>query len=276
MTTQLDINKFPYLSRIKKKRVALRVRFLGTGTSVGVPLIGCQCEVCQSKDKKDKRLRTSVLIEHEGKSLVIDTGPDFRQQMLRENVMHLDAVLYTHEHRDHIAGMDELRSFNFITKQPVDVYAEKNVQKTLNASFPYAFGANQYPGSPKINIHTISEKDFYIDDIRVTPVRAMHYKLPILGFRIDNFTYITDANYISGEEKEKIKGSRVIVLNALRQKPHISHFSLDEALGLIREFAPEKAYFIHMSHKIGLHKEIEKKLPPNIHLAHDGLSLNIK
>ncbi|MFO7789364.1 MAG: MBL fold metallo-hydrolase [Bacteroidales bacterium] len=254
----------------------MRIRFLGTGTSVGVPLIGCQCEVCQSKDKKDKRLRTSVLIEHKGKNIVIDTGPDFRQQMLRENISRLDAVLYTHEHRDHIAGMDELRAFNFITKQAIDIYAEKNVQKALKDSFPYVFGANQYPGIPKINMHTISEEEFDIDGISIIPVRAMHYKLPILGFRIDNFTYITDAKYISDEEKEKIYGSRVIVLNALRQKPHISHFSLDEALELIREFAPEKAYFIHMSHNIGLHKEIEKKLPAHIHLAYDGLSINIE
>ncbi len=254
----------------------MRITFLGTGTSVGVPLIGCQCEVCQSKDKKDKRLRTSALIEHKGKNIVIDTGPDFRQQMLRENILRIDAILYTHEHRDHIAGMDELRAFNFIHKEPIDVYAEESVQKALNATFPYAFGNNNYPGTPKVDMHTISEDAFCVDNIRISPIRAIHYKLPILGFRIEDFTYITDAKFISDAEKEKIYGSRVIVLNALRQKPHIAHFSLDEALELIREFAPEKAYFTHMSHGTGLHHNVDKQLPSNIHLAYDGLKLDIK
>ncbi|MFP4663764.1 MAG: MBL fold metallo-hydrolase [Bacteroidales bacterium] len=253
----------------------MRISFLGTGTSQGVPVIGCQCRVCSSDNPKDNRLRTSILIEQGDSTIVVDTGPDFRQQMLRENVQKLHAVLYTHEHNDHIAGMDELRSFNFISRQAVDLYAEKRVQQAMRNSFPYVFTDKKYPGVPRVNLHNIGTGEFYIQGIKIIPIRVMHYRLPILGFRIGDFTYITDAKYISPEEKEKIYGSKYIVLNALRKQGHISHFSLSEATALVREFAPREAYFTHISHQMGLHDEVEEELPDNQHLAYDGLELNM-
>lgn len=253
----------------------MHIRFLGTGTSQGVPVIGCNCDVCRSTDQKDKRLRSSILIEHQNKSIVIDTGPDFRQQMLNGKIKKLDAVLYTHEHRDHIAGLDDLRAFNFMTKQPIDLYAEKRVQESLRSAFPYIFAEHKYPGVANVHLHNIDSQFFYIGGIEIIPIRVMHYRLPILGFRIGDFTYITDAKYIAQAEKEKIYGSRYIVLNALRKQPHISHLSLSEALDLIREFAPQKAFLTHICHQLGEHEKIEKELPPNVFLAYDGLELNI-
>lgn len=253
----------------------MKVTFLGTGTSQGVPLIGCDCEVCRSTDEKDKRLRSSIMIEDGGKVFVIDTGPDFRQQMLRENVKRLDAVIFTHEHRDHIAGLDDIRAFNFTMKSAIDVYADELVEKALRKMLWYVFAEEKYPGIPEIKMHTISGEPFTIGQTKFIPIRVLHHKLPVWGFRVNNFTYITDANFIAAEEKKKIYGSEVIVLNALRKEPHISHFSLDEALDIIAELKPKKAYLTHISHQLGKHKDVEKILPSNIRLAYDGLTLSL-
>lgn len=253
----------------------MKITFLGTGTSQGVPVIACKCDVCSSIDYHDKRLRTSVLIEVNQKTFVIDCGPDFRQQMLRANVQQLDAILFTHEHKDHIGGLDDVRAFNFISKKPIDVYAETRVQEALKREYSYVFSENKYPGVPQVNLHNLDNFDFEIEGVKITPIRALHYTLPIFGFRIGDFTYLTDANYISEEEKEKITGSKYIVINALRKQKHISHFTLGEAIKLINELSPKRAYITHISHQMGLHQEVEKELPPSISLAYDGLVIDI-
>lgn len=249
----------------------IKITFLGTGTSQGVPVIACECTVCQSENEKDKRLRTSIHLEIKGKSFVIDTGPDFRQQMLRAKIKHLDAVIFTHEHKDHIAGLDDIRAFNFLQKKDMDVYASKRVQEKLKKEFDYIFADFKYPGVPQICLHTIENKPFKANGVSFLPIEVMHYKLPVLGFRIGDFTYITDANYISKQEKDKIKGSKILVLNALRKTKHISHFNLKEALDLIEEIQPEKTYLTHISHLMGKHEEVQKELPENVFLAYDGL-----
>ena len=251
----------------------MTITFLGTGTSQGVPVIGCTCAVCKSSDIHDKRLRSSVLIELDNKTLVIDTGPDFRQQMLRENVKDITAILITHEHKDHVAGLDDIRAFNYIHKRPMEVYADERVQKALRREYAYVFAEDKYPGIPQMNTHTIYNEPFFIQGIKVIPIRLMHYKLPIFGFRIQNFTYITDTNYIPPEEKEKVKGTKVLVVNALRKEKHISHFNLEEALQFIDEIKPEKAYLTHISHLMGKMADIEKELPENVFFAYDGLKL---
>jgi len=252
----------------------LEVVFLGTGTSQGVPVIGCSCSVCQSVDPRDKRLRSSVLVRTEGKTFVIDSGPDFRQQMLREEVNRLDGLIFTHEHKDHIAGMDDIRAYNFVQKQRVDVFATLRVQEALKRDFHYIFEENPYPGIPQINLHTIDNEPFKAAEIEVLPIQVFHYRLPVLGFRIGDFTYITDANRIPEEEKEKIKGSRVLVLNALRKEAHISHFTLEEAVALMEELQPEQGYFTHISHQLGTHRAVEKELPSFVKLAYDGLKIS--
>ena len=251
----------------------MKVTFLGTGTSQGIPLIGCKCLVCSSSDPKDKRLRVSVLIETGNNHFVIDTGPDFRQQMLRENVTKIDAVLFTHEHKDHIAGLDDIRAYNYILNRKMDIYASENVQNALKREFAYIFDETQYPGIPQLNLHTIENTPFKINEINIIPIRAYHFKMPVFGFRIGDFTYITDANLIPEKEKEKIKGSKVIVINALRREPHISHFTLQQAVELMHELKPEKAYFTHISHQLGLHEAVNKELPGFIELAYDGLEI---
>lgn len=253
----------------------MKVTFLGTGTSQGVPVIGCQCRVCKSLDFRDKRLRTSLHIEHDGKSLVIDTGPDFRQQMLRERITKLDAILYTHEHKDHTAGLDDVRAFNFIQKKDMPIFARQQVIDQLKKEFSYAFAEKKYPGVPQINLNEINNEPFDVEGLPITPIEVMHLKLPVFGFRIEDFTYITDANYVSEAEKKKIKGTKVLVLNALQKQEHISHFKLSEAIALAQELHVDKAFFIHLSHKMGRHKEVEEELPENIFLARDGLSLEI-
>ncbi len=253
----------------------MKVTFLGTGTSQGVPLIGCDCEVCRSADEKDKRLRSSVLIEDDDKVFVIDTGPDFRQQMLREDVKRLDGVIFTHEHRDHIAGLDDIRAFNFSMGKAIDVYADDNVEKALHRSLWYIFSSEKYPGIPEVKMHRINGEPFTIGETKFIPIQVMHHKLPVWGFRVNDFTYITDANFISDKEKEKIIGSEVLVINALRREQHISHFTLDEAIEMIKELKPKEAYLTHISHQLGRHADVEKELPPHIHLAYDGLKLNL-
>jgi phosphoribosyl 1,2-cyclic phosphate phosphodiesterase len=253
--------------------VAVKLTFLGTGTSQGVPLIGCDCRVCQSTDARDKRLRTAVLLEHNNNTFVIDTGPDFRQQMLREKVKNLDAVIFTHEHKDHIAGLDDVRAFNFLLKRPMDVYATERVQSAIKREFAYVFSDEKYPGIPEINLHTIADKEFTIKGTTFIPIEVMHHKMPVKAFRIGNISYITDANYISEEEKEKIRGSEIIVVNALRKKEHLSHFTFNEAIDLMVELKPKQAYFTHISHQLGLHKELLKELPNWIQPAYDGLCI---
>jgi len=253
----------------------VKVTFLGTGTSQGVPVIACHCEVCQSTDTRDKRLRSSILIEAGGKTIVVDTGPDFRQQMLRENVICVDAVLFTHEHKDHTAGLDDVRAFNFTRQLPMDVYSEERVQKSLMSEFPYVFAEKKYPGVPQILLHTISELPFEIEGIKVVPIRTMHHELPILGYRFGEFTYITDTNFISNTEKEKVRGSKYIVVTGLRKKKHLSHFSLSEALQFIDEMKPQRGYITHCSHELGLYSAIQNELPGNVTLAFDGLKIEL-
>ncbi|MFN8282257.1 MAG: MBL fold metallo-hydrolase [Chitinophagales bacterium] len=252
----------------------MKFTFLGTGTSQGVPVITCPCEVCQSNDLKDKRTRTSLLIQSEKTTVVIDTGPDFRFQMLRENVQDLDAVLFTHAHKDHVAGLDDIRPFNYLLNKTIDVYAEERVQEVLKREFAYAFVGHDYPGAPQIRLNTIDEHPFFIGDIHFIPIRAMHKTLPVLGFRVGDFTYITDANFIADEELEKIKGSKYLVLNALRKETHYSHFNLEQALEIVEKTKPEHAYFTHISHHLGLHEDVKKELPNHVRLAYDGLVIN--
>lgn len=254
----------------------LSITFLGTGTSMGVPVIGCKCEVCQSPDLKDNRLRTSLMLEFNGETIVFDSGPDFRYQMLRANVDHLSGLVFTHEHKDHVAGMDDVRAFNFIQRQAVTIYAHERVEQALRNEFHYAFAKVKYPGVPEILFKRIDKNQrFEIGTKELIPIEVMHHKLPVLGFRVDDFTYITDANYISPEEKEKIRGSKVLVLNALRKEKHISHFTLKEAIDLVNELEVETAYFTHISHQMGTHSDVSKELPAHISIAYDGLKIDV-
>ncbi len=253
----------------------MKITFLGTGTSQGVPVIGCRCIGCLSEDERDKRLRSSILVEYEDQVIVIDTGPDFRQQMLRATVSKLDAVLFTHEHRDHIAGLDDIRAFNFIQKSPMDVFAEERVMRALDSGFPYVFAEKKYPGIPRVVMHAISAEPFRIGPLEIIPIRMMHYRLPVLGFRIGDFAYLTDGDYISEAEKKKLKGVTFLVVNALRREPHISHFTLAQAVGLIEETGPEMGYLTHISHQMGPSALLENELPSSIRPAYDGLVLNL-
>lgn len=254
----------------------MKITFLGTGTSQGVPVIACECAICTSTDMRNNRLRSSVMIETQGKVIVIDSGPDFRYQMLREKVQQLDAILITHEHKDHIAGLDDVRAFNFKHDREIDVYAEERVQNALKNEFSYIFSGMNYPGLPRVILHHIKEKGMNVQGVEITPIRALHYKLPVFGFRIGDFTYITDAKTISEEEKEKIKGTKVLVLNALRRDEHISHFTLEEAIVLAKEIGAEQTYLTHISHQLGLHEEVNVELPEGVYLAYDRLSLSIE
>jgi phosphoribosyl 1,2-cyclic phosphate phosphodiesterase len=251
----------------------LKITFLGTGTSGGVPMIACPCYVCASENEKDKRLRSSIMVQSNTTTLVVDTTPDFRTQMLRENIKHLDAVIFTHPHKDHIAGMDDIKAFNFFQKNPMDIYANALTQEALKREFAYVFADKKYPGIPNITVNTITNETFTVGDIPVTPILVYHLQMPVLGFRFGNFIYITDANRIDDSEKEKIRGSDTIVLNALRKKEHISHFSLQEAVDLADEMKIPNAYFTHISHQLGTHEEINNELPRNRQLAWDGLKL---
>lgn len=252
----------------------MRVTFLGTGTSQGVPLISCPCAVCTSSNKKDNRLRSSVWIETPDASIVIDSGPDFRYQMLRARVNHLDAIVFTHGHKDHIAGLDDIRPYNFFNKKPVGVYATEETQASLRREFAYIFDNPTYPGIPQIELNTINNSDpFTINGVTFQPIRLLHFQLEVLGFRIGDFTYITDANYLAPEELAKVKGSKSLVLNALRHEPHVSHFTLSEAIELAKSVDVGDTYFTHISHQLGLHDMVESTLPTGMHLAYDGLVL---
>ncbi len=254
---------------------ALKITFLGTGTSTGVPMIACDCEVCQSTNKKDKRLRSSIMVQSPTTTLVVDTTPDFRYQMLREKVKHLDAIVFTHPHKDHIAGLDDIRAFNFFSKQPMQVFANEMTQEVIIREFPYAFADFKYPGLPEIILNTIATEPFIVGDIPVTPLLVWHLKMPVLGFRFGKFTYITDANRIDEAEKDKIRGSEIVVVNALRNEKHVSHYNLQEAIDLVRELQVPQSYFTHISHQLGKHDDVSALLPKNIHLAYDGLILEI-
>lgn len=251
----------------------MRITFLGTGTSQGVPVVACQCPVCQSTDKHDKRLRSSVLIESEKATLVIDAGPDFRQQMLMANVRKLDAILLTHEHYDHIAGLDDIRAFNWVQQRATDIYAERRVHQSIKRIFSYVFASKKYPGIPQMNLYEIKNKTFEVKQLPIIPIRGMHYKLPVFGFRIGPYAYLTDFLTIEPAEIEKLKGIDTLVVSALRKEEHLSHMNLEKALTLIENVSPHQAYLTHVSHQMGLHLEVSKLLPANVELAYDGLSL---
>lgn len=253
----------------------MKVTLLGTGTSQGVPVIGCTCKVCRSVDYRDKRLRVSVHLQVGDKSIIIDSGPDFREQVLRERIKTLDALVFTHEHKDHTAGLDDIRAYNFMQQKDMPLYAEERVLNQLKQEFSYIFSGFKYPGIPQVQLYPIRNQPFEVEGVPFTPIQVMHYKLPVFGYRIGDFSYITDANYISEEEKEKVRGSKVIVLDALRIEKHISHFSLQEAVELLEELQPERAYLTHISHLMGLHREVEQQLPEFIRLGYDGLQIKL-
>lgn len=257
------------------KLIALKITFLGTGTSQGIPLIGCQCSVCQSSNSLDKRLRTSIHVQYNDTSIIVDSGPDFRQQCLRANIQQLDALIFTHGHKDHTAGFDDIRAFNYIQKKDIDVYLDERVEQILRKDFDYVFSDFKYPGVPEAKLHRIDKEPFNVGEVKIMPIEVFHYKLPVLGFRIDNFTYITDVNQIPPPEMEKIRGTEYLVLTALRKEKHISHFTLEESLEVIKEINPKKAYLTHISHQLGLHNEVSSELPDNVVLAFDGLEIDI-
>jgi phosphoribosyl 1,2-cyclic phosphate phosphodiesterase len=254
---------------------SIEVLFLGTGTSSGVPMIGCSCEVCTSADPKDNRLRSSIMVKSAETTLVVDTTPDFRYQMLRTHTKQVDAILFTHPHKDHIAGLDDIRAFNFFSRQPMQLYANYLTEEALRRDYYYAFAENRYPGVPEIQLNQIDDKPFIVKDLAVVPVEVWHLKMPVLGFRFGKFTYITDANRLDLDAKQLVKGSEVLVVNALRKEKHISHFNLEEAIALVQELEIPRAYFTHISHQLGLHEEVSRGLPSGIHLAYDGLTISL-
>jgi phosphoribosyl 1,2-cyclic phosphate phosphodiesterase len=254
----------------------LKVTVLGSGTSQGIPVIACDCKVCNSTNPKDTRFRSSILISAEEQNFIIDTGPDFRQQMLREKVKSLRGVLYTHEHKDHLGGLDDIRAFNYREGRKMDIFSTERVFKAIQKEFHYIFSEVRYPGVPEVEWHEITTSTFRLPDgPLVTPIQVMHYKMPVLGFRIADFTYITDAKTISEQEIEKVKGTKILIVNALHHSPHLSHFNLEEALKFVEKIKPEQTYLTHISHLFGLHDEIEKELPNGVNLAFDGLKFEI-
>ncbi|WP_299577887.1 MBL fold metallo-hydrolase [uncultured Sunxiuqinia sp.] len=258
-----------------KSDIKLKVEFLGTGTSQGVPVVACDCDVCRSADPKDTRLRSALFVEANGHKIVIDAGPDFRQQMLRIGLRKLDAIFLTHEHTDHIFGLDDIRAFNWVQKHPTDIYAEKRVQNSIKRVFDYVFEENKYPGIPQMNLHLVENKPFSLNGIEVIPVRGFHHKLPVFGFRLGAMAYLTDVNRVEPEEQQKLLGLDVLIVNALRFEKHISHFNLEEALELIDRVKPKRAYLTHVSHLMGKHEDVQQQLPGHVSLAYDGLKLEL-
>lgn len=262
------------------------ITFLGTGTSTGVPMIGCHCSVCSSKDPRDKRLRTSAFIEYEGFKILIDCGPDFRQQALNNGITDIDAILLTHQHKDHTGGLDDVRALNYLCKKPASIYCEERVLESLKKEFYYAFAENPYPGAPKFDIHIIDNQPFKIvkgdKSITVTPIRAMHYKLPVLAYRLGPLCYLTDANFIPDEEYKKLHGLEVFTISSVRRKKHISHFTLSEALEVIDKVRAKKSFITHFSHQTaddekgiqGTYKALLKELPQGVKPAYDGLKVS--
>ncbi len=253
----------------------MRITLLGTGTSSGVPLIGCGCDVCRSLDYRDKRLRVSLHLEVNGRHFIIDTGPDFRQQVLRERIVELDAILFTHQHKDHTAGLDDVRAFNFLQQRDMPVYGRAQVLEQLHREFEYIFAEHRYPGIPRLQLHEISSEPFEIKGVHFVPIDVLHHRLPVFGFRTGNFAYLTDVNHIAESEQAKLKGLDILILGALQREQHISHYSLAQALEMVEKLKPRMTYFTHISHKMGKHAEVEKELPPHIRLGYDGLQLNL-
>lgn len=253
----------------------MRVTILGSGTSQGVPVIACKCDVCRSSDSKDKRLRSSIMVEEGDLRIVVDVGPDFRQQMLVHEVDNLDAILLTHEHADHIFGLDDIRSFNWLRKSPMDIYCEPRVQKNLRNIFNYVFAVNKYPGIPQMDLIDLENKEFKIGPVGIIPIRVYHHQLPVYGYRFGPFAYLTDFNVIEEQELDKLAGVETLVICALRKTPHISHLNLSGALELIEKIGPRKAYLTHISHEMGKHQELLNELPSNVEPAYDGLVLEM-
>lgn len=253
----------------------MRVRLLGTGTSQGIPIIGCHCPVCTSTDERDRRLRTSALVEVDGVNILIDAGPDLRQQLLRCGVTRLDALLLTHEHKDHTGGIDDVRPINFLMKTPLNIYGQPRVMKAIRNDYSYAFGPDQYPGVPQLVLNPLQPEPFEVKGVEVIPVKVRHMTLPIFGYRIRNFGYITDASFISETEKKKLRGVKVLVINALRREQHYSHFNLEQALAIIDELKPERAYLTHVSHRLGKYVDVSQELPQNVYLGIDNQLIEV-
>ncbi len=256
--------------------IDISITLLGTGTSTGVPVLACDCENCTSPDPRDKRMRTSALVTFKGRNYVIDSGPDFRTQLIREQVKDIDAILFTHAHRDHIAGLDDVRAFNYVLNKSIDIYASAEVEKSIKSEFPYIFRDDGYFGRPRIDLHTIENEPFLINEVQVIPILVKHHNMDVFGYRIGELCYITDASSIADEEVEKLKGCRVLVVNALRKSRHISHFSTDEAFRLIEQINPDLAVITHMSHFIGRYVDLEKSFPEPVVPGYDGMKISIK
>lgn len=251
----------------------MKITFLGTGTSSGIPLLTCKCNICNSTDIKDKRLRSSVFIEYKNKNILIDIGPDFRQQMLRENIQKIDSILITHTHNDHIAGLDEIRAYNFSSKKTMNVYVDDISEMEIKNHFDYMFRDNKYEGIADVKLINTNKSKFKIEDIEIIPIEIYHHKLPMSAYRINDFAYVTDIKTISKKEFEKLKGVKTLVISALRYEEHFAHFTFKEALKFVENLQVEKAYFTHISHKFDLHKNIVKQLPKNVFIAYDGLKI---